>query len=133
MQEALAEFHSHRTGVVGVGFSDEAKLRELRSELGISFPLVSDPAKRWYRAFQPRRARWRELFRPVHFLTALRAARSGLRQRRADGDVRQLGADLLLRQDEVVKLWSSELLEDRPSAAAVITAASQVSPPVSED
>jgi peroxiredoxin len=127
VQEALDQFRAHGIGVVGVGFSDADRLRDLRDELGLSFPLASGPAKRWYRAFQPRRARWRELLRPVHLITALRATRAGLRQRRADGDVRQLGADLLLQNDEVVKLWSSELLEDRPSATSVIAAADRAS------
>lgn len=50
----------------------------------------------------------------------LQALLAGRRQHKSDEDVWQLGADLLLDGNKVVRCWSSPRLEDRPGVEEIV-------------
>ncbi len=122
VHEAQSDLAAHGIGVVGIGFSPRDRLEELRAELGVGFPLLSDPARRWYQAFEVPRGTWRTIFAPRvlrRYLAAL------LRRERIPlprEDLRQLGGGILLHGRTVVARWVTDESERRPSIAEVVEA-----------
>ena len=89
----------------------------------LSFELISDPTKAWYKAFQPYRAGLRSLLSPRVWVLGIRALVSRRRLVTSREDVWQLGADVLLENNTVVRVWSSRQLERRPDIDEIILTA----------
>lgn len=125
VQQALPALRAHGISVVAIGFSPQARLDQVRAELRLTFPLVSDPERRWYAALQVRRAPWRAVFAPHMLKQYGRLIMAGRRLRWPTEDLRQLGAGALFHGDEIAATWVSEASEWRPSIAEVVAAAQQ--------
>jgi hypothetical protein len=123
VQSNIDRFLEARIRVIGIGFSSRESLTSLRSELGLSFELISDPTKAWYKAFQPHRAGLRSLLSPRVWVLGIRALVSRRSLVASHEDVWQLGADVLLEDNTVVRVWSSRQLERRPEIDEIILAA----------
>ena len=108
---------------MGIGFSTQARLDGLRMELGLHFPLYSDPERRWYRALGAPRGSWRAVLAPRILRRYARAAVHGEGIPRPRDDLRQLGAGALLRDRQVVRAWVTDESERRPSVDEVLMAA----------
>ena len=123
VQSARDRLAQQQTGVIAIGFSPQPRLDQLRAELGLTFTLLSDPGRRWYAAFNVPRGHWWTVFAPRILAAYLRLARAGYRLRWSGEDLRQLGAGVLLRSDEVVHTWVTDESERRPSLEEILDAA----------
>jgi hypothetical protein len=123
VQRRLPEFAAADVDVMGVGFSEQERLDFIRDELDITFPLVSDTERRWYRALDIGAGGWLSVFAPRILWRYVRLIARGYRLRRPTDDLRQLGGDVLLRDTQVVALWSGAESERRPSVDEVLEAA----------
>ena len=108
---------------VGIGFDRQAELDRLRTQLSLSFPLLADSDREWYRAFDVPRGSWRSVLAPRILARYARALRHRERMFRPRGDVRQLGAGVLLCGRHVVATWISAESERRPTVQEVLEAA----------
>ena len=123
VQLNIDRFLEARMRVIGIGFSSRESLTKLRSDLGLSFELISDPTKAWYKVFQPHRVGLRSLLSPRVWAMGIRALLSRRRLVVSKEDVWQLGADVLLEGNMVLRVWSSQQLEKRPDIDEIILAA----------
>lgn len=123
MEGGLEELRDAGVGVVAVGFSAQDRLDALRSQLDLSFPVVSDPEREWYRALRVPRGRWRAVLAPRILGRYLRGLLRGERLPAPRDDLRQLGAGALLRRTTVVRAWVTDESERRPALAEIIAAA----------
>ncbi len=89
----------------------------------MSFPLLADPERAWYQAFDVARGSWRSVLAPRILARYGRALRRRERLFRPRGDMRQLGAGVLLNGREVVATWISAESERRPPLQEVVEAA----------
>jgi AhpC/TSA antioxidant enzyme len=123
VQARLAEMEAAGIDVVAVGFSTDERLAFIGEQFELTFPLLSDPDRRWYRAFAIGRGGWATVFAPRILWGYARLIFRGYRLRRPTDDLRQLGGDILLRGDEVVARWIGTESERRPSVDEVMAAA----------
>ena len=119
----MSELGESGIGVVGVGFSEQSRLDALAAELALTFPIVSDPEREWYRALNVPRGRWRAVFAPHILRRYLQGILRGERLPSPRDDLRQLGAGVLLRETTVLRSWVSDESERRPSTAEITDAA----------
>jgi len=120
VQSELDVYGDACISVVGISFSSDDKTTVIKDDLKLDFPIVSDSNKLWYKVFQDRRVGFRSLFSARIWLIGMRALLSGRRQHKSDEDVWQLGADLLLDGNKVVRCWASSRLEDRPGVGEIV-------------
>lgn len=113
-----------RVGLTLVGFGDPRRLAAIAGKLNWPGRVLSDPGRALYGRLGVGRAPWWRIYTPGTlrtYLTAVRhpPAHSG----RPDEDTRQLGADAILRDASIVRLWRPRSPDDRPPAAEVLAEA----------
>jgi hypothetical protein len=116
--------HDPEVGLVFVGFSPPDRLAALARHLGWPGAVLSDQPRRLYAALGLGRA---SLWRVYSRRTLAMYARAVLRRERLRPpveDTRQLGADALVVDGVVVRLWRPRSPDDRPEAGEVLAAAS---------
>lgn len=123
VQEARSALRDHGISVVAIGFSPQARLDQVRTESRLTFPLLSDPERRWYAAFGVPRGSWQAILAPHMLWAYVRLISIGRRPQRPTEDLRQLGAAVLLCGDTIVKTWVSRKSEQRPGIGEVMIAA----------
>ena len=116
-----------RVGLLLVGFGDVRRLAAIARHLGWKGRVLSDPDRTLYRRLRIPRAPWWRVYNPGTLRTYLRAARTGQQvATRTDEDTRQLGADAILTDGIVLRVWRPRTPDDRPSAQDVLTEASRL-------
>lgn len=113
-------------GVVVVGFSPPRAMAELARHLDLPWPVLSDHEMVLYRLLELQRG---SLLR-VYSGRTLRRYASALVQRqtlhRPVEDTRQLGADAIVTEGRVVRLYRPQSPDDRPSVDAILAALREV-------
>ncbi len=120
MQRSLSTLHANDVDVLAIGFAAQERLDVMRDELGLTFPLISDPDRRWYAVLGATRGRWRDVYAPRILRRYLRALFRRERIPLPHDDLRQLGADVVLQDGRIVHVWSSHESERRPTVAEII-------------
>ena len=106
--------------VVGNGTPEQAA--QLAAELGLDFPLLTDPERRSFAALGARRS-LAGVLHPGVFAGAVRALREGHRQQGVQGDAMQLGGVVAIRPGgEVVYRYLSGHAGDHPDLGEVVSA-----------
>ena len=113
---------SPRPGLILVGFSPPAPLAAIARHLGWPGLVLTDPHRVLYRRLGIGRAPLRQVYSPGTRATAAAALARGHRLARPVEDTRQLGADAIMAQGAVRRLWRPRSPDDRPAAAGVIAA-----------
>lgn len=82
-------------------------------------PIVSDPKRRFYKAFGVVRGTFWQLAQPKVWIAAIRALRAGYRQGKSTADTAQMPGMFLVANGRVA--WSHEYSHagDRPDLAAI--------------
>lgn len=110
-------------GLVYVGFSPPPRQAAMARHLRWPGRVLADEGRELYRLLGLGRAPWWRVYSPGTLLTYARAALRGHRPARAAEDTRQLGADAVVVDGTVVRLWRPRSPDDRPGAAEVVGAA----------
>ena len=114
VQETLPEFPRREVDVVAISFSSPERIDWLESEFGLSFPILHDPDRKWFGLLGAERGSWLTVFRPSILRRYVTLIRRGYRLRRSREDLRQLGGDVLLSRNRVIRSWVSNQSEQRP-------------------
>ena len=122
------DLDAHGAHVVVVGFSPPDAMAALAGHLALPWPVLSDPDRLLYRRLQIRRAPLRDVYSPGTLARYAAALARGYRVRRPVEDTRQMGADAIVVQGHVVRLFRPRTPDDRPSAEALLTVIREVSP-----
>lgn len=116
-----------RVGLVLVGFGDPRRLAAIAGKLGWPGRVLSDPTRTLYTRLGIGRAPWWRVYTPSTLLTYAKAiGRPPKVSGRPDEDTRQLGADAILLDGVIVRLWRPRSPDDRPPADEVLTEASRL-------
>lgn len=109
--------------VAVVTFASADRLADYRRHLGLSFPILADPALITYRLFGAGRGRWRHVYSPGTLRRYRRLVRAGAKLERPTEDVRQLGADVVIdRAGQLAYLALPPTPDDRPPVAELVAA-----------
>jgi len=114
--------------LVLVGFSPVDRLTPIARSIGWRGEVLGDPERRLYTRLGIGRAPWWRVYTPATLATYARAAlrpsgRRARAPRRPQEDTRQLGADAVLVDGCVRRLWRPRSPDDRPAAPDVVAAA----------
>jgi hypothetical protein len=91
------------------------------AETALPWPLLLDPSRSLYRAYGMGRGRWRDIWGPATWRAYARLAWQGHRPRRGLGDATQLGGDVLIDRESVVRVHHvGSGPADRPPVAALL-------------
>lgn len=113
-------------GLVLVGFSPPDRLAALARHLDWPGLVLADPSRRLYGALGLGRAPLWRVYSPRTLLTYARAVVQRQRLRPPVEDTRQLGADAVVVDGTVVRLWRPRSPDDRPGAREVLAAAAEL-------
>ena len=112
-----------RPGLILVGFSPPGPLAAIARHLGWPGLVLSDPDRLLYRRLGVGRAPLWRVYSPGTLATYAAVLARGHQLARPVEDIRQLGADAIMVQGVVRRLWRTRTPDDRPPAAEVIVAA----------
>jgi hypothetical protein len=113
---------SPRPGLILIGFSPPAPLAAIARHLGWPGPVLTDPHRVLYRRLGIGRAPLWQVYSPGTLAIYAAALARGHRLARPVEDTRQLGADAIMINGVVRRLWRPRSPDDRPAAAEVIAA-----------
>jgi hypothetical protein len=108
---------------MAVGFSPPGPLAAIARHLGWTGLVLTDPGRTLYRRLGIGRAPLWRVYSPGTLATYTAALARGHRLARPVEDTRQLGADAIMIDGVVRRLWRPRTPDDRPTASEVITAA----------
>ena len=111
-----------------VGFSPADRLAAIARHLRWPGPVLTDPARRLYRMLGIGRAPLWRLYTRQTLMLYGRAVLRGYRLTPPAEDTRQLGADAIVVDGTVRRLWRPRSPDDRPEAQVVLAAASALLP-----
>lgn len=117
-QEALSALDVR---VLVVTFEGVGSARHYLSDTDLPWPLLLDEERTLYRAYGMERGRWWQVYGPRTLWAYLKLLLSGRRLEAAGADPDQLGGDVLIDPDGIVRLhYVSDNPADRPSVASLI-------------
>jgi len=108
--------------VLVVTFESASSARTYLGDTDLPWPLLLDDDRRLYRAYGMERGRWWQIYGPRTLWTYFRLIREGRRLETSGGDPHQLGGDVLIDPEGVVRLqYVSANPADRPSVGRLIS------------
>ena len=123
MRQAAASPADTRIGLIAVGFSPPRPLAAIAGHLGWPGLVLTDPQRMLYQRLGVGRAPLWQIYSPRTMNFYATALRRGQRLARPVEDTRQLGADAIMTDGAVRRLWRPRTPNDRPPAAEIIAAA----------
>jgi len=117
---------NERVGLVYVGFSPPPRQAAMARHLRWQGAVLADENRTLYALLGLSRAPLWRIYSPGTLLTYARGALRGHLPRPPAEDTRQLGADALVVDGTVVRLWRPRSPDDRPGAAEVVEAAEEL-------
>lgn len=110
-------------GVAVVTFDGDAHAASWVRQTAVSWPLLVDRDRRLYRAYGMGRGRPLDLYGPAAILGYVKLLLRGRRLRLPGGDVTQLGGDVLIDPDGIVRFHHvGKGPADRPPVGALLAA-----------
>ncbi len=92
-------------------------------ETGLRWPLLVDESRELYKAYGMEHGRWWDLVGPATIGVYVKLMLRGRRLHRATGDVKQLGGDVLIDPEGIVRLHHvGSGPADRPSVESLLDA-----------
>lgn len=90
-------------------------------ETGLPWPLLIDTPRSLYRTYGMHRGRWQDIWGPATWWAYARLAVRGHWPKRRSGDVTQLGGDVLIDPEDIVRVHHvGSGPADRPSVEALL-------------
>jgi hypothetical protein len=125
VQKHHAEFEQLGGQVLAISFTPAAKAAAFLEKHPLPFPVLCDPERQAYRAFELGRTSWGLILRPRiigRFFLALLRGRRPIKPNEGD-DLMQLGGDFVLDgQRRLVYAHRSGDVTDRPSVEVLVEA-----------
>jgi hypothetical protein len=125
VQKRQQEIEQFGGQVVAVSFTPAARARAFLERHPMPLPVLCDPNREAYRAFQLGRTSWLRMLNPLvlgRYLLILLRGRLPLRPDEGE-DLMQLGGDFVLDSERrLVYAYSSAEATDRPAADALVQA-----------
>jgi len=107
-----------------VTFEGGALARAYARDTGLPWPVLVDADRALYRAFGMERGRLRDIYGPAALLAYARLLLRGRRPRRSEADLLQLGGDVLVDPEGIVRLHHvGRGPADRPPVEALLAVA----------
>jgi len=106
-----------------VSFAEPDRLLHYQEQHRWPFPILADPQRTAYHAFDLRRLSWLRVFSPGTLMRYAKLLRAGLKpQAHGHDDIRQSGGDFLLdRSGKVLFAHRSRDPADRPTVEALLS------------
>ena len=104
MRQRNEELESLGLQVLVVTFENESVARAYARDTDLPWPLLVDPTRSLYQAFAMDHGRWTKILGLSSWWAYARLLLGGRRLRRATGDVRQLGGDVLIDPTGTVRI-----------------------------
>lgn len=123
MHEAAVSTGGAGPGLILAGFSPPGPLAAIARHLGWPGLVLADPGRVLYRRLGVGRAPLWRVYSPGTLTAYAAALARGHRLARPVEDTRQLGADAIMADGVVRRLWRPRTPDDRPPADEVIAAA----------
>lgn len=122
MQSRKSEFDRRGVSVVVVSFAEPARLWPYQERHNWPFPVLADPDRAVYQAFNLQRLSWFQLFSPSTLGLYFKLMRAGMRpQNYGQDDHYQAGGDFLLdREGSILFAHRSQNPADRPTPAKLL-------------
>ena len=121
MRDHLVEFADASVAVVT--FAAPERLAAYRRHLALPFPVLADPDRTLYRLLGVERGSTRQVWSVGTLRLYARLLREGRRLRRPTEDINQLGADVVVSRDGVVRYLSLPSTPDaRPPVSELVAA-----------
>ena len=107
--------------VVVVTFEEKRRAALYVEQTALEWPLVIDPTRSLYQAYGMERADWSTLLGPATWIVYAKLMFQGRRPRASTGDVKQLGGDVLIDPEGIVRLHHvGDGPADRPPVQALL-------------
>lgn len=104
-----------------VTFEGEQFARAYVSDTNLEWPVLLDPERKLYSAFGMSRGRLRQIYSPATMAAYLKLMVRGRRPHAATGDTYQLGGDVLIDPEGMIRiLHVSQNPADRPEVEDII-------------
>lgn len=114
-------FDAKNVAVVVVSFEAPVHVQQYLRDSGMHWPVLIDERRELYRAYGMTRAPTRKIWSLGTIRAYAGLMRRGKRMRRATGDVRQRGGDVLIDPDQRIRyLHVGDTPADRPSVATLL-------------
>lgn len=121
MRRHESEWAARRVEIAVVTFEANAIARAYLRDTRLPWPVLVDEHRSLYAAYGMDRAPWRAVWSPATLFEYARLLRRGHRVRRATGDTRQRGGDVLIDPDAIVRLHHvGHGPADRPPVAELL-------------
>lgn len=119
-----AELERAGLQVVAIGMGTPTRTKAFIEEMGISFPIFSDPRREAYEAYRLMKMNWREELRPSQFLKTTQNMIKYGGGSSADQDVLQLGGTFIVnKQGKITYAHTNKAVSDDPNVAMLLRAA----------
>lgn len=110
--------------VVAIGMGTPARTKAFIEEMGVSFPIFSDPRRQSYEAYRLMKMDWREQLRPSEFLKTTQNILKHGGDATTDQDVMQLGGTFIVnRHGTITFAYTNKAMSDDPNVAMLLQAA----------
>ena len=127
LQQQKEELESLGIRVAVVTFETEAAVRAYASDLNLGWPLLMDASRALYRAYGMERGHWWNIYGPASLWAYFNLTLKGRRLQRPTGDPNQLGGDVLIDPDGIVRLHHVGVgPADRPETAQLLALVRQL-------
>lgn len=128
LQQHDASLQEKNVAVVAVTFEAPERAAAYRREADLPWPLLVDQERKLYGKYGMTQGTAWQIFGPASWLRYAQLIARGRRVRRPTGDVHQLGGDVLIDPEGVVRLHHvGQGPADRPSIAEVLALISSAS------
>lgn len=121
MRRREEELQRLNVEVAVVTFEEKAAVERYLSDTGLSWPILLDAERSLYAAYEIERGGVWDVWGPASWGTYLKLLLKGRRLRKPTGDVQQLGGDVLVDPQGVVRLRHvTANPADRPEISSIL-------------
>lgn len=121
MWDARSELQQLRTIVKIISFDNDFMAESYLRTSEIDWPLLLDEDEKTYRDYGLKRASWWTLYNPRSIWKYLKLIFSGTNPGKPGKDLHQLGGDVLIDPEGIIKLhFVSEDPHDRPTVESIL-------------
>ncbi|MCA9592622.1 MAG: redoxin domain-containing protein [Myxococcales bacterium] len=121
MRQQESELETLGVDVCVVTFSNDFMARAYVEETGLVWPLLEDPERALYQAYDMLKASFWDVWGPSTWLAYAREMWRGQKLKESDEDVNQRGGDVLIDPDGIVRIHHvGKGPADRPSVESLL-------------
>lgn len=123
MRQHQSELDERNVIVKVVAFDNDFMAKAYKENTGLDWPMLLDPDMHTYEAYGLQTSSWWGLINPVAIFKYVWLILKGRFPGKPGSDFRQLGGDVLIDPDGIVRMhYVSENPHDRPSVQSILAA-----------